>query len=173
MRRLTAIALGAALAIAPAGVFTAGATAAAGGSTAHAVRAASWPTVRKGARGETVRTIQYLLTARGFREPVDGIYGKDTTATVKRFQKANKLSQDGSVGPKTWPKLIVTVKQGSRGSAVRAVQSQLRNRFGYKSVAVDGVFGKATAAAVKNFQSKKKLKVDGIVGSATWMALVR
>lgn len=171
MRRLMVAAISAAVAVAPAGLATAGASAATGGPAA--VRAAaSWPTVRQGAKGERVRTIQYLLTARGFHEPADGIYGKDTTATVKRFQKANKLAADGSVGRNTWVKLVVSLMRGSRGPAVTALQRQLRFTFSYKSVAVDGVFGKATFEAVKSFQKKKGLKADGIVGQATWKALV-
>jgi peptidoglycan hydrolase-like protein with peptidoglycan-binding domain len=134
--------------------------------------AANWPTVRQGANGERVRTIQHLLTARGFREPADGTYGKDTTATVKRFQRANKLPTDGTVGPMTWPKLVVEVKRGSKGSAVTALQRQLRFTFGYASVVVDGTFGAATQTAVKSFQSKKGLTADGIVGQRTWKALV-
>ena len=158
MRRFVVGVIGAALALAPMGVTTAAASAA----TGH----------KQGATGETVRTIQYLLTARGFAEPADGIYGKDTTATVKRFQKANKLAVDGSVGTQTWMKLIVEVRRGSKGSAVTALQRQLRFRWGYKSVAADGVFGAATQTAVKDFQTKKKLTADGIVGAGTWKALV-
>ncbi|HUZ30199.1 MAG TPA: peptidoglycan-binding protein [Solirubrobacteraceae bacterium] len=165
-------AISAALAVGPAGLATAGASAATSGPATAPAAAVNWPTIRQGAKGERVRTIQYLLTARGFREPADGIYGKDTTATVKRFQKASKLSADGSVGPSTWPKLVVEVRRGSKGSAVTALQRQLRFTFGYKSVVVDGSFGAATQVAVKNFQSKKGLKADGIVGQGTWKALV-
>lgn len=172
MRRLILAAISAALVVVPAGLATAGASAATSGPAAASAAAVNWPTVRQGAKGERVRTIQYLLTARGFPEPADGIYGKDTTATVKRFQKANKLPADGSVGPKTWPKLVVTISRGSRGSAVTALQRQLRFTFGYKSVTVDGTFGKTTQAAVKSFQSKRGLRADGIVGQATWMAIV-
>jgi peptidoglycan hydrolase-like protein with peptidoglycan-binding domain len=172
MRRFIVAAMSAALAVAPAGLAAAGASAATSGPAAAPAAAVNWPTVRQGAKGERVRTIQYLLTARGFREPADGVYGKDTTTTVKRFQKANKLSADGSVGPSTWPKLVVAVKQGSKGSAVTAVQRQLRFTFGYKSVVVDGSFGASTQTAVKSFQTKKGLKADGIMGQATWKALV-
>jgi peptidoglycan hydrolase-like protein with peptidoglycan-binding domain len=170
MRRFIVTAVSAAFAVAPVGLATAGASVAASGPAAAHATAASWPTVRSGAKGERVRTIQYLLTARGFTEPADGVYGKDTVATVKRFQKANKLAQDGSVGPKSWTRLVVSVKTGSKGSAVKAVQSQLKSR-GYK-LSVDGTFGTGTQKAVKDFQSKKKIKADGIVGQATWMALV-
>ncbi len=172
MRRFVIGVVGAALAFAPAGVATAAASAATGHHGVAHPHAVNWPVVRQGAKGETVRTIQYLLTARGFNEPADGVYGKDTTASVKRFQKANKLAVDGSVGPQTWTKLVVSVKRGSKGSAVTALQRQLRFTFGYKSVAVDGVFGAATQTAVKSFQRKKGLVADGIVGAATWKALV-
>jgi peptidoglycan hydrolase-like protein with peptidoglycan-binding domain len=171
MRRVMVGAITVALAAAG-GLATAGVSAATSGSPAAHAAAVNWPTVRQGAKGERVRTIQYPLTARGFREPADGVYGKDTTASVKRFQSANKLPADGSVGPKTWPKLVVEVKQGSRGAAVTALQRQLRFTFGYKSVVVDGSFGADTKTAVKSFQTKKKLKADGIVGQATWKALV-
>ena len=172
MRRFIVTVVSAALAVAPVGLATAGASAAASGPAAAHAKAANWPTVRQGAKGERVRTIQYLLTARGIKEPADGVYGKDTVASVKKFQKANKLAQDGSVGPSTWTKLVLTVKQGSKGSAVTALQRQLRFTWGYKSVTVDGSFGKATTTAVKSFQKKKGLKSDGVVGQGTWKALV-
>ncbi len=172
MRRFMLAAFGAALVVAPAGLATAEASAATAGSAAAHAKATNWPVVRQGATGERVRTIQYLLTARGFREPADGAYGPDTTATVKRFQRANKLSVDGSVGPSTWPKLVIEVRRGAKGPAVTALQRQLRFTFGYKSVVVDGSFGAATQAAAKSFQTKKGLTADGIVGQGTWKALV-
>lgn len=171
MRRFVTGAAAAALMLAPAGLPVAEASASTGG--AHVAAAAAWPIVKQGAKGERVRTIQYLLNARGFRVAVDGDFGKSTTAAVKLFQRANKLTVDGHVGPATWQKLVVAIKTGSRGDAVRAAQSELRNRWGYKTVVVDGTFGKATVTAVKSFQTKRKLKADGIVGQATWEALVR
>jgi peptidoglycan hydrolase-like protein with peptidoglycan-binding domain len=40
------------------------------------------------------------------------------------------------------------------------------------SIAVDGIFGPQTDAAVRAFQQQNNLLVDGIVGPVTWQALV-
>ena len=118
-----------------------------------------------------MRVIQYLLNARGARLVVDGVFGGATTTAVKSFQRKHRLAVDGHVGPATWKKLIVTVKLGSRGAAVRAVQHQLRFQYGYRTVSVNGVFDHATAVTVLHFQSVKRLPLDGVVGTATWQAL--
>ncbi|WP_149826981.1 peptidoglycan-binding domain-containing protein [Streptomyces tailanensis] len=153
-------------ATAPAGAATAQPTAESAGVAAQA----SWPVVKSGQRGVDVATVQLLLTARGFKVSADGVFGSGTAAKVKAFQKSRKLAADGVVGAKTWAKLIVTVRQGSKGTAVQALQRQL-NDNGYK-VSVDGVFGSGTASNVKAFQKAKGLSADGIVGPNTWSRLV-
>ena len=69
--------------------------------------------------------------------------------------------------------LIITVKQGSQGDAVREVQEefQFRNLSGdpSKGLQVDGIFGPKTDAAVRGFQQAlhqdiPSVTVDGIVG---------
>lgn len=133
--------------------------------------AADWPLVRKGDSGVQVTTVQHLLTARGHATGADGAFGDGTEAKVKSFQSANGLSPvDGIVGTNTWSKLIVTVRKGDNGSAVKGVQTQL-NRYG-AGLAVDGAFGDGTEGKVKEFQSSKNLAADGIVGPDTWRALV-
>lgn len=57
-------------------------------------------------------------------------------------------------------------KLGSRGSEVKAIQQKLKERGIYKG-GVDGVYGKATAAAVKKFQKQQGMTADGICGPAT------
>lgn len=63
------------------------------------------PTLRKGAKGETVELLQELLNVKGISVKVDGDFGPLTEEAVKAFQKANGLTDDGIVGPKTWDKL--------------------------------------------------------------------
>jgi len=65
-----------------------------------------------------------------------------------------------------WP----VQKDGGSGEAVRTVQYLLRALA--NSLAVDGIFGAATAQAVRSFQQRHRLAVDGIVGAGTWFALV-
>ena len=69
----------------------------------------------------------------------------------------------------------VVVKQGSQGDAVKAVQAELA-RQGYvgkdgKPLHADGVFGKHTEHAVKEFQRKHGLDADGIAGVKTLTAM--
>lgn len=120
----------------------------------------------------SVKSIQRLVGASQ-----DGIYGPDTTAKVKAWQKRNGLTSDGIWGPasdaKGFPPKPVqvshTLKRGSRGAAVVALQQRLKRDYPlYASkLAVDGIFGPATEAVVREFQRRAGLVVDGLVGPAT------
>jgi peptidoglycan hydrolase-like protein with peptidoglycan-binding domain len=63
-----------------------------------------------------------------------------------------------------------TIGPGATGAAVRRAQRAIR-RTPNLGLVVDGIFGPATEAAVKEFQQGAGLIVDGIVGLATWNAL--
>jgi peptidoglycan hydrolase-like protein with peptidoglycan-binding domain len=135
-----------------------------------------WPLTKKGDSEHPVRTLQHLLRARGHKVAVDGKFGPATEAAVKAFQKAKNLTADGIVGPKTWAALVITVKQGSTGDAVRGVQEEFKFRDlsgdPANGVQIDGIFGPDTDAAVRGFQDALDITVDGIVGPVTWRALV-
>jgi peptidoglycan hydrolase-like protein with peptidoglycan-binding domain len=76
-------------------------------------------------------------------------------AAVKAFQRKNGLKIDGVLGPQTLPRLVETVKRGSRGDAVRAAQLLARGATGhngelpYAALEADGIFGVETEEAVK------------------------
>lgn len=63
------------------------------------------PTLRRGAKGETVELLQELLNVKGIQVKVDGEFGVLTEQAVREFQGINGLRQDGIVGPWTWEKL--------------------------------------------------------------------
>ena len=130
-------------------------------------------------RTVTVRSLQYLLNAHKARLSVDGVFGRGTKAGVIAFQRSQKLPATGVVRAATWRALLVTVKHGSKGPAVRAVQDQINFRNGKNghSLNVDGVYGRRTETAVRAFQRAMAaeisgFRVDGIVGPQTWQALV-
>lgn len=56
---------------------------------------------------------------------------------------------------------MTTLKIGSRGEEVKMLQRKL-------NLIDDGIFGKITDEAVRDFQKKHGLTVDGIVGPKTW-----
>jgi peptidoglycan hydrolase-like protein with peptidoglycan-binding domain len=135
-----------------------------------------WPQLKQGSRGHPVPALQYLLRARGHLLTVDGIFGPKTEAAVEGFQTADQIRVDGIVGPQTWNALVIVVATGSTGDAVRGVQEEFRFRdlsgVPGQGLAVDGVFGPKTRAAVRGFQQALRITADGIVGPLTWRALV-
>ncbi len=62
-----------------------------------------------------------------------------------------------------------TISYGSSGDDVKELQKAL-NENGY-SLSLDGKFGAATQAALKDYQKKNNLSVDGIAGTQTWSSL--
>ena len=90
-----------------------------------------WPVVATGHNGHPVKTLQFLLRARGHTVTVDGIFGPQTDAAVKAFQMSKGLAANGTMDPNSWTALIIQIKKGSSGDAVSGVQEefQFRNEF--------------------------------------------
>lgn len=102
---------------------------------------------------------------------VDGKMNAPTQAATKRLQRIVGLLDDGIAGDRTWLNLRQVLAEPilrpnhATGPAVRYIQWRL-------SVPMDGIYGQATLAAVKNYQSQNRMTVDGIVGEETWTKLV-
>jgi N-acetylmuramoyl-L-alanine amidase len=69
--------------------------------------------LKKGSKGDAVKALQALLIGYGYELKnngktygVDGSFGGATENAVLAYQKKNGLQTDGSVGPKTWAKLL-------------------------------------------------------------------
>lgn len=58
-------------------------------------------TLQKGMAGNDVKTLQMLLSRRGYEVPATGYFGKITKRKVRGFQRSRGLASDGVVGPMT------------------------------------------------------------------------
>lgn len=128
-----------------------------------------WPTTARGETSPNVSAVQELVTYHGFTTTVDGIFGPSTEARVMEFEAMAGLPEDGAVEPETWMALVLEVRRGANNQAVRAAQ-RLLNKYAYK-LTVDGAFGPATEAAVRDFQRTNGLTINGVVGTSTWRHL--
>ncbi|WP_456275664.1 peptidoglycan recognition protein family protein [Bacillus sp. AK128] len=151
-----------------------------------------------GDQGDDIKALQERLENLGFKPGViDGIFGKVTEDSVKRFQKAANLSVDGIVGPETRGALKrydtevplielaspTDVEDGDgelyESESRRILRlltpfvrgEDVRDVQEKVGAVVDGIYGPSTSEAVRSFQRGRGLVADGIVGPRTWQAL--
>ena len=104
-------------------------------------------TYRQGSSGEAVRTIQTKLQRWGYYDgAIDGIFGSETTAAVKEFQRKNGLAVDGILGPRTREALGMptcgstsSAQQGSVDLLARVISAEARGEPYSGQVAVGAV----------------------------------
>lgn len=145
--------------------------------------------------GNDVKWLQSALSNLGFGCTVDGWLGEQTSSKIREYQSSRGLDVDGKAGPITLsslknelegkrvsesdgytsntenygtPDRLLKYTGGSlmRGEDVKWVQSSM-NKLISAGLVVDGIYGKNTRNAVKNFQAAHGLAVDGIVGPNT------
>ncbi len=117
---------------------------------------------------------------RIFNLTPDGIVGKATWYKIKQIynavKKVSELYSEGITISEVERIFSETLRQGSRGNDVRVIQYFLNFLAFFndslKPITADGIFGPATADAVRTFQREYGLTVDGIVGRATWNAIL-
>lgn len=147
-------------------------------------RGAALP-LNEGDTGEAVADVQDRLVALGFGPMTDalGVFGIATRAAVEAFQRHRGLRVDGVCGAQTWQTLVEAgCRLGDRflyrrtpmlrGDDVAELQQRLC-ALGFDTGRVDGIFGDATAKALREFQENSALLVDGILGTETLRELRR
>lgn len=126
----------------------------------------------------------------------DGIFGTETAAAVRAFQREFGLPENGTADSATWNTLVrvyrgylnsaprsysifpsstYILREGDSGLLVHIVQAMLSDLSGsfdnLSALGVDGVFGRKTAEAVRTFQKMTGLNQSGAVNSPTWNML--
>ena len=133
---------------------------------------ASRPTLRQGSRGSAVTDLQRLLAAAGFSAgSADGIFGAQTGAAVKSFQRSRGITADGIVGSQTWGKLGIVPGKPSATPGGGAWGGSGSVRYGKGWGGSEGVADAAIAIAASMsvpVTSQKRDLADTIrVGSTT------
>lgn len=133
-------------------------------------------------KSQLLADIQALLKrTRDYSGDVDGLMGPMTRSAIKSYQKRNRYLETGEPSQALLSRLNSDLPQiaSSRsdadplsklisGSNHADFDSQLVEKIqlglaksNYKDIAVDGVFGSKTKAAIEDFQRRNKLKVTG------------
>jgi peptidoglycan hydrolase-like protein with peptidoglycan-binding domain len=134
-------------------------------------------TIKLGDTGNDVKRLQRVFARAKVLGPdhVDGVFGPETDSAVRDFQQSNGLMVDGIVGPISWSHVhpyreaSPTLQTGSLGPVVAMLQGVLKTGFGYAG-AIDGVYGPATEAIVRQHQTQSGLPISGVMDERTWMA---
>lgn len=102
-----------------------------------------------GSRGDEVITIQTKLKRWGYYNgSVDGIYGSQTLAAVKYFQRKNGLVEDGIAGTKTLQAMGIYSSSTSSGSSTNSSNLNLLARLVYGEARGEPYTGQVAVAAV-------------------------
>lgn len=137
-----------------------------------------------GSLGADVKALQSALLDAGInvRGGADGVFGTATQAAVKEFQASQGLSQSGKVDEATASAIssgatvtgtsaFTGLKAGALGNTVKGLQQALLDAGIDVRGGADGIFGPATANAVKAFQTSQGLEATGVVDAETAAAL--
>lgn len=134
-------------------------------------------TLKYGSTGAEVGKLQAKLKSLGyFKSNVTNYYGSITKTAVKKFQAAKGIAVDGIAGQQTAKALYgagtssrsstSSVKSSAAKEALKKTQTILK-KMGLYIGKVDGLNGKLTKAAVKEFQKKYGMKSTGVIDKAT------
>lgn len=154
--------------------------------------------------GQPIRSLQTMLRAiahtdsRIPRLVPDGIYGVNTTAAVREFQRQYDLPVTGQTDNATWNQIVAvftlsspsvlpaeplhirwtpnrTLAAGSRNTHLYLVQAMLQALRRYfanaPELSVTGVHDEPSVAAVRWLQTLSGLPVTGEVDQTTWTYL--
>ena len=160
-----------------------------GASSSGGAAASSEVIVKRGDRGDAVRSIQRELGLTA-----DGVFGPMTERAVKRFQRSHNLVPDGIVGPLTRgalglrpfsarsvrrtsdrtvsvPRILRRIAECESGGNPRAVSpgGQYRGKYQFSRATWRGLGGTGDPAAAPEWlQDRLALKLYRQSGTAPW-----
>jgi hypothetical protein len=122
--------------------------------------------LRLKSRGPDVSTLQQRLVVWRMmsQEDVDGIFGHNTLAVVKEFQRRHGLTIDGIVGPATWtylfgtpPPIEAPLEVPKKAMATRGIVKAAKKRLAKSAASsVKKVVKKAAKKSARKAAAKKR-----------------
>ena len=134
---------------------------------------------------ENISDAQNQLTSLGlYSGDINNVLNNETKAALKEFQRLAGLSVDGILGPKTKAALekgedsyigiggadVNNVEVIIYSKEIENAQKTLKELNLYTGE-IDGINGKGTKSAIKEFQKLAGLSIDGVLGPNTKAAL--
>jgi len=119
----------------------------------------SGATLRRGDKGQAVTEMQTLLMKLGYdlgSYGVDGDFGKDTEAAVKRFQRDHGLTVDGVVGSQTRAALEAAVQK----TASNVIPSRVEGSPESYSVTISGLDLTQAKAIAANYPGNSEIEIE-------------
>ena len=122
----------------------------------------SYPVLRKGDKGDAVKTMQSKLNEFSYNLKTDGDFGPGTETALKDFQKKNGLTADGICGAATWAALNKAVTPPPKTPEEITIENAVKD--GVITDAdywLDALYGKITVskenlkALIDNYHNKK------------------
>jgi len=123
--------------------------------------------------GRSVQRLQDQLSSLGYPVPTDGSFDEQTFCAVALFQAVNSIEMTGRADAATLERVyslmaipctgcenLYTLETGASGQEVKQLQNELKE-LGYFDGVSTGVFGTATARAVREFQKANELEITG------------
>lgn len=139
--------------------------------------------LKEGDSGECVAELQDGLRQLGFlTDSPCGVFGSETAAAVRTFQREEGLPENGVAGPDTRLRLdqaladhsgspsLTARRKKPPGARVKELQLKLAI-LGYYDGPLDGELGPATLDGVRRFQRACGLHANGNLSPDTWDAL--
>lgn len=120
------------------------------------------------------KKVRLTSTPKEYMEAIKAV-GYCTSSTyinncLDKIDQYGLAKYDDVVAEKSAEAKRPTLRRGDRGEDVVHLQTRL-TAMCYGVGKIDGIFGKKTYEAVKEFQIDHGLEVDGIVGTKTWAVL--
>lgn len=129
------------------------------GASVTPVEPATDTNLKKGDKGEAVKTMQTMLIACGYdcgSTGADGDFGKNTDAALRAFQKDNGLTVDGIYGPVSKATLEKTYAGGKTQTPTDTTTDNAKAIWDRLYAAIQNPYG--VAGVMGNFYAESALK---------------